>query len=199
MKTVVILDGVMGKKFGKRWELYINSPAEALRIIAANRPDLPFWIRDHLETYAHYKVTCEYENGVTEIIGEEQLTMLGKLKKIRFTPIVAGAGGNSGIFQIIAGVVLIVAAIFTWGATLAPALAMMGAGMVIGGVAGMLTSQPNLNPGDSGQRSDKTSYYFDGPVNTSQQGVAVSLIYGKKVKAGSAPVSASLTVDDEEI
>ncbi|WP_157385783.1 tail assembly protein [Methylosarcina fibrata] len=56
MKTTVILDGVMGKKFGRKWELFVKSPAEAIRLITANRPDFLPWIRDNLPTYENYRV-----------------------------------------------------------------------------------------------------------------------------------------------
>jgi len=137
-------------------------------------------------------VTCEFENGVKEVIGEEQLEMLGKLKKIRFTPLAAGSGNT---FKIIAGVVLFTIGAFTgqgW-------LMAIGASLVIGGVVGMLTPQPKINTGDIGKKADGTSYYFDGPVNTEMEGVPVPLIYGKKVLVGSHPISASLTVEEVAI
>lgn len=210
MKTLVILDGAMGGEFGKEWELYVSSPAEALRMIAANRPDFTAWIRDNLVTYDNYEVTCEHANGVVEAIGAEEIEMFGNLKTIRFTPIAEGSGGNGTMTMIIGAVILIVAAAFTFGvgaiglmaleagvmANIAVGAMVMGAGMILQGVVGMLTPQPSMQAMNTSTRVDKTSYYFNGPSNTTAQGVPVQLIYGKCL-VGSHAISASLTVDSD--
>ncbi|MGZ8172575.1 MAG: hypothetical protein ACXWT0_01605 [Methylobacter sp.] len=211
MATEVILDGAMGKKFGKRWNLHIDSPAEALRMIEANKPGLINWFRDNLKRHDGYQVTCKYANGVTETIGKDELIMVGKIASIRFTPIIAGAGN---VAKIIAGVVIIALVTWaTWGtgtgpamgfmggvsgasATMAGSAMMMGAGLAMSGIVGMMTPQQKIGGTDLQQRADKTSYYFNGPVNTTAQGVPVSLIYGDECLVGSHPISASVTVDE---
>ena len=201
--TSVILDGGMGRKFGKKWELFISSPGEALRMIEANKPGLTSWIRDNLTKYEGYEVTCVYANGVSESIGEEELMMDGEIKSIRFTPVISGSGNTT---KIIAGVVLIaVASYFTFGAaafaagsvgaSVAGAAMAMGAGLVLGGIVGMMTPQPSMSGLDANSRIDKTSYYFNGPSNTTMQGVPVPLIYGRCL-VGSQVISVSLTVDE---
>lgn len=201
--TTVILDGAMGKRFGKKWELYIDSPAEALRMIEANNPGLISWVRNNLNTFEGYKVTCEYHNGVTEIVGEEELIMSGRVKSVRFTPVIAGSGNTA---KIIAGVVIIaIASYFTFGAAafaagsvgaaVTGAAMSIGVALALGGVVGLLTPQPTMSGSDMQTRTDKTSYYFNGPTNTTMQGVPVSLTYGKCL-VGSHPVSVSLTVDE---
>lgn len=204
--TTVILDGALGKKFGDKWELYVDSPAEALRMIECNKPGLINWIRDNLDTYEGYQVTCERGNGSSQTIGEEEMAMTGELVSIRFTPVVTGSGNTA---KIIAGVVIIaIAAYFTGGAALTAAggllgggvattAAMFGAGLVLSGVVGLMTSQQKFNGLDSAARSDKTSYYFNGPINTTAQGVPVQLIYGERCLVGSHVASASITVDEE--
>ena len=208
MTTAVILDGAMGKKFGRRWDLNIDSPAEAIRMIECNKPGFASWIRDNLATYENYEVTCQYDNGVTEVIGEEELSMNSSLVQIRFTPILTGAGKTG---MLIGGIVLMaVAAFFTMGASTATmgfmatlsssslltGTMLMGAGMALSGIVGMMTPQQKIGGGlDASSRADKTSYYFNGPANTTAQGVPVSLIYGQCL-VGSHAISVSLTVDD---
>lgn len=184
MLTKVILEGPMGKVFGRTWNLSVNSPNEALRMIDANKPGVFTWIRSNLEKYSHYKVICEYEDGRKEYLKEDEYPMERKCKSIRFVPIVQGSGG---VFQAIVGVVLIVVGVI-WPN---PALVAMGVGMLIGGVAAMLAPKPKK---DDSSRSDKTSYYFDGPANTTMQGVPVQLVYGKCL-VGSHAISAAVTVD----
>lgn len=57
----------------------------------------------------------------------------------------------------------------------------------------MLTPKTSNNQQTS-ERKDKTSYYFDGPANTTMQGVPVQLIYGRAL-VGSHGISAALTID----
>ena len=197
MTTAVILDGAMGKKFGKRWDLCVDSPAEALRMISCNKPDFQFWLRDHATVYEGYQVTCEYGNGVVGEVNEQELFMNGEIVSIRFTPVLMGSGKFG---MIILGVIIIIAAIVSFQYELIlPATAIMagiaGVAMVVQGVIGVLTPQPKVNSLDASGRVDKTSYYFNGPANTTAQGVPVPLIYGTCL-VGSHAISASLTIDD---
>lgn len=210
MSTKVILDGAMGKKFGKEWDLFVDSPAAAVRLIEANNPEFSQWIRENLNNYEGYKVTCEYDNGLKSSIDESELHMCGKIRKIRFTPVLEGSGNTA---KIIAGVVLIaVAAAFTFGVgaigiaagfgmgfaastvtTIGLNVAMMGAAMMMSGIAGIISPQPL-----SGTSVNSNSKYFSGPVNTSVQGTPVQLIYGRCL-VGSHAISASLTVNESVI
>jgi predicted phage tail protein len=72
------------------------------------------------------------------------------------------------------------------------AIGNIGVALMLGSVIEALSPKPTQS--DPSARKDKTSYYFDGPVNTSVQGVPVPLIYGK-IRAGSHAISASLTID----
>lgn len=193
MLTTVILDGAMGKKFGRRWRLAVDSPNEALRMIDANKPGVFVWIRDNLARYANYKVTCKYEDGRVEELDENEYPLNRKATEIRFTPILEGSGA---VGRIIAGIVLVIVGILlVWSVGLPIILA--GIGLIVGGVIQLLTPQPKMgaqNP-DSQKRSDGTSYYFDGPVNTVAQGATIQLIYGECL-VGSHPIYAAVTVDD---
>lgn len=212
MKTKVILDGILGKKFGKKWELFVDSPAHALKLINANRPEFVYWIRDNAEIYEGYKVTCEYHNGVTEVISEKELMIDGKIKSIRFTPVLTGSGGNNGLMSVIIGAVMIIAAVATMGAGLMAEMAafaaiseatmtsivvgvgMMGASLMLGGISSLISPQPATNAAGV----NATSRYFNGAVNTSVQGTPVQLVYGRCL-VGSHVISASLTVNESVI
>ena len=71
MLTKVILDGAMGKHFGRRWDFLVSSPAEALRMVEANKPGLRAWIVSKAQKFSSYKVTCEYEDGTKEVLAED--------------------------------------------------------------------------------------------------------------------------------
>ncbi|MBE0438031.1 MAG: tail assembly protein [Methylomicrobium sp.] len=199
MLTKIILDGPMGKKFGREWNLAVNSPAEALRMIDANKPGVFAWIRDNLDKYEGYQVICKYEDDSEEYLNNDTFELERELKEIRFVPTVVGAGGGKGVgaLQIVLGVVLIIAAIWTGGlaAGAIPGV-LAGVGMIASGIVTMLTTMPK--PGDMSdtERRDGTSYYFDGPTNTSMEGVPVPLIAGRCL-IGSHPIYVNLTVDDK--
>lgn len=190
MLTKVRLDGVMGKKFGKSWDLAVSSPAEALRMIEANKPGLRAWIIQNREKYDAYKIVCVYENGREELLDDDTFPLeRGGLKSIRFTPTVAGA---SGVAKIVVGAILIAASFIPGLQAVSPYLFKIGAAMVLGGIVEALSPRPKTK-NDQGESIN--SYYFDGPANTDQQGAAVPLIYGR-VMAGSHPISASISVDE---
>lgn len=187
MLTKIRLDGVLGKKFGKEWELEVSSPSEALRLIEANKPGLRAWLVSNREKYDAYRVTCVYADGRTEDL-EDNTYFLNRtgLAMIRFTPIVSG---SSSTVKIIVGAVLVVAGVYfdqAW-------MVKIGAALILGGVIEALSPRPKL--GDNSNPDNKNSYYFDGPANTETQGSPVPLIYGR-VMCGSHPVSASINVNE---
>lgn len=201
MSVEVVLQGILGKKFGKKWDLFVSSPSEALRMIEVNKPGIANWIRTNKDVYSKYRVTCEYENGVKEDLDEDgYLLERGSLKRIVFEVIIAGAGGKAGFLQTVVGAVLIVAGIFVTGmsfgsaAPVGQAMIAAGIGMMLGGVIQMLTPQPKLSRDETTGSGKKNSNYFDGGENTTRQGNPVALPYGR-VRAGSQVVSANLTVN----
>ncbi len=189
MLTKVRLDGVMGKKFGKDWEFEVSSPAEALRMIEANKPGLRRWVVENIETYNAYRVTCVYEDDHEEDLSDESYQLVRKnLKEIRFTPTVAGA---SGVAKIIVGAIMIAVGYFVPGPW-SPYLYKIGAALILGGVIEALSPRPKTKNSDEG---NETSYYFDGPANTEKQGAPVPLVYGRMM-TGSHTISASISVDE---
>lgn len=188
MLTKVILEGPLGEKFGREWNLCIKSPGEALELIEVNIGGLRKWIRDNLETYKAYRVVCEYEDGRTEHLDNDTFALDRKLKSVSFAPVISGSGG---VMKMVFGVVLLAVGF----ATGSPFLMKMGASMMLSGAISALMSSPDTKqPVERQQVENGTSYYFNGPVNTVTQGVPVQLIYGR-VKVGSHAISAFVNVD----
>jgi predicted phage tail protein len=192
--TTVTLYGPLANKFGRDWKLAVNSPAEAMQLIEANKPGFFNWIRGNLDKYDRYKVIVDYHDGRVEHLDKDTVKLDRTMKRIRFVPIVTGAGG--GIGKVILGTLLLVAAVFTFITpgmrNFTPYLAGAGMAFFTGGITELLSPKPKKL--DEAVRKDGTSYFFDGPVNTSQQGIPVPLIYGR-VLAGSQAISAKVTVD----
>lgn len=185
MLTQVTLYGPLAKEFGRDWNLAVSSPREAIRMIEANKPGFLNWIRGSLDKYDRYKVIVDYENGKKEHLDEDTFSLQRRMKRIRIVPIVTGAGG---IGKIIAGVFLVAIGLFTGN----PAFIGMGISVGLGGIVEMISPRPKKT--DQSVRQDGTSYFFDGPVNTTQQGLPVPLIYGTCL-VGSHPISGKVSVD----
>jgi len=198
------------------FEADVNSAAEAIRFLLANFPAL----EAHM-TQQYYKV-CLAE----EAIGLQDLHVEGGDKEIKIIPVYVGAGGKGmNIGMILAGVALVALSFVTFGAGAWAGLAgygatgafaatgsvlsfTIGAGLLLMGTAGLLTSTPNLvTPSVGGMGSYNTgtttrdteldpqkSYSFNGIQNTSATGAAVPVIYGETV-VGSLVISAGLDTD----
>lgn len=189
MLTKVILEGPLGKQFGREWELATKSPREALGLIEANKPGIFTWMRQNAQKYSKYVIVCKSGERIEEFSEEQYQHQEGQFDEIRFVPVVEGAGN---VARIVVGVILIV--IGYCFPVLAPYLYPMGAALILGGVAGMLAPKPKVNDSTSTAADTKSSYYFDGPANTTSQGVPVQLIYGRCL-VGSHSISAAITVD----
>lgn len=125
-----------------------------------------------------------------ENVGEAEFS-LGGTTEIRIVPVIAGSK-NGGLFQVVLGIVLIVAgAIITGGtfgagAPFGSAMIMMGASMVLGGVVQMLTPVPkSASQQEQASTENKPSYLFNGAFNSTQQGLPVPVIYGEMLVGSS--------------
>lgn len=184
MMTTVLLYGSLRKRFGKRWDLDIQSPAEAIRALSVLCPGF----RRHLLEYAHpgYHILTDDRD-----IGAPENLHLGGAKTIKIIPVVQGA--KNAIWTIITGIALIAISYFTagtatpWLATLGSAAGSIGIAMVLGGISQLLFKPPSQGIRDD---SGTPSYAFTGPVNTAAQGHPVPVCYGR-LRVGSAVISAS--------
>jgi len=193
MLRKIKLYGRLAKFLGQRvFEADVASAAEAVRFLLVNFPQLEKHMADQ-----HYRVSV----GKYALTAEELQDPAGQ-QEIKIVPVLAGAGGATG--RIIVGALLIAGAFFTGGATIgllglaAPVavstvLAGIGATLVLGGVAQLLTPTPKINaPGTSQDNNDpRKSYSFSGIQQTSRQGVPVPIVYGETV-VGSVVISAGI-------
>jgi predicted phage tail protein len=195
MLRKIKLYGKLAKFIGHRvLEADVATAAEAVRFLLANWPELEAHMNDQ-----HYRVTV----GTYDLTIDELHDPAGAAP-ISFVPVVAGAGATA---RIILGAALIVGAFFTGGATigllgLAAPIAVstvllgIGASLILGGVAQLLTPVPKVPQGfnSSGKDADddpRKSYSFSGIQNTSRQGVPVPIVYGETI-VGSVTISAGI-------
>lgn len=112
---------------------------------------------------------------------------------IHFTPVIQGAK-RGGVFQAVLGVALIGAAFMLgpvgWGligSSVAMTVGAMGASMLLGGVAQMLTKMPKA-PNVGNEKEKESSTAFSNLTNLVAQGKPVPLAYGL-IRTGSLVIS----------
>lgn len=166
------LYGFLRARFGPRFDLDVNSPAEAIRHLCELLPGFRKLLEDH---EAGFRVRVGSES-----LADGDLNLPGG-DVIRLVPCTIGAKSAWG--QILTGVVLLAAVYFSGGA-LAPWVATfatsVGTSLVLGGAAQLLAGNPAYTQGslDRGPQ-DTPSYAFSGPHMTTGQGNPVPLGYGK--------------------
>lgn len=189
MKTIKVY-GQLAKELGQRvFRADVESVAEAVRFLVSNFPHLERHMADQ-----HYRVSSG-----RHILTEDELHYpVGSTEVISITPVIAGRGA---IGRIIVGALLIIGSFFIpgvalFGVLLAPIALGIGASLVLGGIAQLLSPVPqaNLNPG--GEKDPRVdSYSFSGIQNSSRSGLPIPIIYGEVV-IGSITISAGSTVEE---
>jgi predicted phage tail protein len=180
--------GRLAKFLGRRvFRAEVATAAEAVRFLLANFPQLEKHMADQ-----HYRVSV----GGYDLEESELQDPAGQ-QQIKIVPVLAGAGT---VGRIIAGVALIALAAFVplvaFGVALNSAVIGIGASLVLGGVAQLLTPVPKIGPtpGATGANTDqdpRKSYSFSGIQQTSRQGVPVPVVYGETL-VGSVVISAGV-------
>jgi predicted phage tail protein len=189
MLRKIKLYGALAKFIGHRvLEADVASAAEAVRFLLANWPELEAHMADQ-----HYRVSIG-----TYDIDLEELHHPAGAAPISFVPVVAGAGA---VGRILAGIAIIAFAIVTAGAGIAGlglgfsastaiSIGLVGASLIIGGIAQLLTPTPTTSKDEGDPRK---SFSFSGIQNVSRAGVPVPVVYGETL-VGSVVVSAGIDI-----
>ena len=207
MLRKIRLYGALAKFIGHRvLEADVATAAEAVRFLLANWPELERHMADQ-----HYRVSV----GTYDIDSKELHHPAGAAP-ISFAPVVAGAGGGAG--KILIGIALVAlafipgvgfaaataatAATATAAAVAATAAGLtavgtilvgLGASLILGGIAQLLTPTPKLSQGADSEGDPRKSYSFSGVQNVSRAGVPVPVVYGETL-VGSVVISAGIDI-----
>lgn len=195
MKTIH-LHGVLADKFGEFFKLDVMSAAEATHAIASQIPEFKMFMLRAEQDGMRFAVFLD-EQTEQGNIGEKELGNATSASVIHIVPKIMGAGGDSGVFQILTGIVLIGAAWFTGGISIALAegMMMMGAVQIASGLASMLMPTPEL--GNQDEDGNRANYGFGGAVTTVAQGNPVPLLIGERYVGGFI-VSAGIYTEDNQ-
>tara|TARA_R110000787_G_scaffold150515_1_gene264411 strand:+ start:6022 stop:6669 length:648 start_codon:yes stop_codon:yes gene_type:complete len=204
MVTIRLL-GEAGRLYGRRFQLAVKTPAEALRALCLQIPGLRQYLLESGEKGIAWRVVTDHAEGLDE---DQMLWPMSK--RLVLAPLPAGRGG---VGKIIAGVALVALAIVTAGATIgllglaapfafAPVLGTIGLSLIFGGVAELLTptpKMPNVKGGlgsglggssaTSGRSQEEqlNSFAFDKSNANTVQGDVVPVLYGERI-IGALPV-----------
>ena len=181
LKTIRLL-GAAGRKFGREFKLAVKSPAEAFRALCVLCPGLRGWVLEQHEKGVAWRVVIKERSG----INEDLLKCETSSDTITFAPTMRGAGGNSGVFQIILGVALIAASlIITFGtAGGGLALGLLGGSLVLGGIAQLITPTPTLpKQAETGEQdsAELNSALFTRSGGNDAQAEIVPVLYGRRL------------------
>lgn len=200
MKVVKVY-GALREKLGQcRFEFVAETPAQALRALIANFPDLEKWLVDSEKDGVGYRVTVGKER-VTEDDSDSLHLPWSEREVFSITPVLTGAGGG-GVGQILVGAALVAASLLipaaAVGLTSMLGVGLIGGGLILSGVSTLISPTPSLSAGPSSRVGvrDKDavrleSFSFSGIVNTTKQGLPVPIIYGRAF-TGSAVLSVGI-------
>ena len=212
MKVIKVY-GALRERLGQcRFELNVATPAQAIKALCVNFPGLDKWLIDSEQDGVAYRVKVGREEATPS-----DLSVLGlpwsEREVFSITPVVAGAGGFG---RALFGAILIGSSFFFPGAglfgasafgafgplaagtigtltTVGTALSAVGAGLVLTGVSQIISPTPPSGL-ELKEANRIQNFSFSGITNTSQQGLAVPIAYGR-LFVGSAVISSGLDVD----
>jgi predicted phage tail protein len=194
MVTIKLL-GELGRRFGRQFRLAVKTPAEAMRALCMQIPEMRQYLLESGEKGINWRVVTEHPDG----LDEDQL-LWPMSKRMVLAPQPAGRGG---VGKIIAGVALVAAAVVLGpiglgviGATFATGVGAIGASMIFGGVAELLTPTPKMpnvkgfgGASSSGRdvEQQKNAFTFDKSNANTMQGEVVPVLYGERI-LGNLPI-----------
>jgi len=225
MKVVKVY-GALRKRLGQcRFEFDVATPAQAIKALCVNFPGLEKWLIDSEKDGVGYRVAVSKEKATEENVAPLLMPFSDK-EVFSITPVVAGAGRGGAAILIGAaliavaiaapgagfalsaggftttgvaasGAVGVIAPGFALASSLAVAAGNIGIGLVLYGVAQVISPQTEptrLESGRGREAAQLESFSISNVVNTSRQGMPVPIAYGR-VFVGSAVLSSGLDVD----
>ena len=190
MTRTIHLQGKMGELFGDVWNLNAATVAECMHGIDCQREGkMKEYLLDCTEKGIQFTVQrgeefLDYDNLQMDL-GEDDLII---------SPVPAGSANK--LLKVIVGFVLMVGAAYFMAAGgfvglagavklgALMAVGMVGSALLNSGIAEYMAPKQGMEKGDS--------FLFDGPVNTTKQGIPVPLAYGQLL-VGGATISFGFT------
>lgn len=189
---MIRLYGDLLKKFGKELNCKVNSVYELMQAMDSQRPGF----RAAIDKDKGYVIRRgdTFKLGIN--VSEEEIEMRFNDEVWHVLPVPAGSG-KFGKIILGAALVIIGAVMNIYAPGSGTFLIKAGAGIMLGGIADLLSPVPGVTSySDRNDPDSRPSYIFNGPLNRTESGGAVPLIYGKDVFVGSVFVSGGLEIGD---
>jgi predicted phage tail protein len=216
MKVVKVY-GPLRKYLGQcRFEFVADTPAQAMKALCVNFPGLVQWLLDREAEGMAFRVT-RGRDKITNEAPEGLVLPWSEREVFSIAPVIVGA--SRGVGRILAGIGLVALAIVLApagggflglgaglkagaagaatgfiSAGVSTAIGSIGASLIFGGIAQLISPMPSLGFNSGKEAARLESFSFSGIVNTSKQGMAVPICYGRAF-VGSAVISSGLDVD----
>jgi predicted phage tail protein len=205
MKTIY-LHGSLKEKYGPSFKFDVPTPAMAISALCSQVKGF----MDDLRGGSFILIRGDRERGMS--IDETELRLkFGHTKEFHIIPTIHGGGGNrAATVKIVLGVALIgigvgggilagglgqtAISLGSLGGITYGAIAATGLALTVGGISMALTPRPTLGGYEDRGKGDRPSFLFNGPINVSQQGLAVPIVYGR-MRVGSVVVSTGLRTE----
>ena len=184
------------KQFGSEFRLDCQTTAEIVQALTSQIPKLRQFIQQGLFTV---RVGRDYfdnrylEQGLSHKLKDDAT--------VHFTPVLKGSK-RGGLFGVIAGIAIIAGAIALGplagiiSTNAAWIVGSVGASLLLGGVAQMLTKMPEMKMGTEKEKKQSTA--FSNLSNMTAQGKPMPLAYGR-IRVGSLIISQGVETMDTEI
>ena len=184
------------KQFGSEFRLDCQTTAEIVQALTSQIPKLRQFLQQGLFTV---RVGRDYfdnrylEQGLSHKLKDDAT--------VHFTPVLKGSK-RGGLFGVIAGVAIIAGAIALGplagiiSTNAAWIVGSVGASLLLGGVAQMLTKMPEMKMGTEKEKKQSTA--FSNLSNMTAQGKSMPLAYGR-MRVGSLIISQGVETMDTEI
>ena len=172
---IIKLHGILAKKFGQFFKLDVQTAREATHAIACQNKEFKRFMLESDKLGLKFAVFLGRKN-----ITENDIDNVTDSDVIHIVPRIVGSGGDSfNWLQVVAGAVLIgVGVVMGFN----PALIGAGAGLLMGGVAGLL--MPKVDMGNQDPDGNKANKGFGSAVTTVSQGNPVPILYGEREIGG---------------
>ena len=196
MENTINLYGSLARKFEKKYKhdakgikIAVRSPREMMSALEANFPGF----KTLMKKTGYYRVAKGESLHNGQQIKPKEVEMRFSKDSWHMMPIAAGCGDN-GFFSVVLGIVLVVISYLV--PAFAPIGYKLGAALILGGIAQMLSPNPAIgNYGDNEKPDENPSYLFDGPVNSVEPGLTIPVAYGHTF-VGSISVSGGIRITD---
>ena len=174
LKTIK-LHGILAKKFGQFFRLDVQTAREATHAIACQNKEFKRFMLESDKLGLKFAVFLGRKN-----ITENDIDNVTDTDVIHIVPRIVGSGGSTfNWLQVVAGAVLVgVGVVMGFN----PALIGAGAGLLMGGVAGLL--MPTVDMSNQDPDGNKANKGFGSAVTTVSQGNPVPILYGEREIGG---------------